>query len=389
MKILHLSDLHYCRKHLQWVEKAMDRAIYVAVERGCDAWVISGDSFDSTMPVHEDAVSAYLKKIVRLKNQVGPGLVLYGTQSHDHPGSLDAVRSLGGRHPVYLADKPEQVAISEYGEWVSPDVPRSKVVFSAMPSLNKADPKVIVIGAQEWVRRHMEAWQLQNRFSRENGIPTVLVTHGTVVGCKTESQYAMVSPDHEFTLETLRLADASATMLGHIHKHQSWSEHGCPIAYPGSLTRLVHGHHDKTGCLIWDVGAMGASFEFIELPARRLLEITFDGPPDVEKLAEATADIDEDTSVRVRWDVDQEHAHEVDKAALQAVLAAAGEVRLEGSINPIVSVRSPGIGVAGTLADKLAAWAKTTGDESLVEGLVDRLDVLQAGGEVEDIVRRI
>lgn len=360
--ILHLSDLHFAPRHLKWVVMAMEHAIAVARDRRIDAWVISGDSFDATQGIHEPCVAEYLR-LCRVLADIAPGAVLYGTASHDHPGSLEMLRTIGGKHPIYVADQPATCEIAG-------------VLFSFLPSLNKADPAVMDLGPRQWVQARMLEFSDQNSTARISGTPTVLVTHGTVTNCLTESKYAMVSPDHEFDVATLATANADAVMLGHIHKHQSWHHGHSTIAYAGSIARLVHGHHDDVGCLLWDVRPDGATFERIICPSRKLMEIEFDGPPDLEKLREATADLDADTAVRIRWDVDQEYAHIVDQEAMREILQGAGEVKLEGTINPVVSVRAAGIGAQMPLHEKLEHWARTTGDEDRVDELQRRLDLL-------------
>ncbi len=409
MKILHLSDLHFCSKHLKWVNCAMSAAVQIAADEKIDAWIISGDSFDATMPVHEPTVDRYAQHL-RLLADISPGLVLYGTASHDHPGSLDFVRTIGGRYPIELVSSPGQYVLEYLEDDVSIYRPQAwtnveklpvhissntRLLVSAMPSLNKALPEVMSKGPREWVQEYMTSWAQGNAQARNQRIPTLLVTHGTVTGCETESKHAMVSPDHEFSIATLASCGASATMLGHIHKHQHWSSGGSTgrgpqvIAYAGSLTRLVYGQHDPAGCLLWDVEANGASFEFRELPSRRLLEITFDGAPDLAKLAQATADVDKDTAVRVRWDVDEEHAHTVDRAGIASVLARAGEVKLEGTINPVVSVRAKGIGGEMTMRERLAAYLATTGDLDSADELHERYQMMVADGDVGVTVERV
>ena len=215
-----------------------------------------------------------------------------------------------------------------------------------------------------------------------------------MTGCQTESGYAMVSPDHEFSVDTLALADTDAVMLGHIHAHQSWPGVLTPtgarstIAYPGSLARLVHGHHDPVGFLIWDVAPGSASFEFCPSPARQLLEITFDGPPDMDDLRELAKTVKPDDAVRVRFEVDEEHASLIDRDAIRALFAGAETLKIEGRVLPVQRVRAEGIGRALTLADKLARWAKTTDSTEALARLQDKLALLQ-GHDVDAIVARL
>lgn len=271
MKIFHTADLHYCPKHLTWVDKAFSASVTRAIKDGCELAVIAGDSFDASMGIHEPAVSAYIRQVARLAEAM-PIVVLQGTYSHDRPGSLDVLLDIGRitANPIWVADEPGRLALyrtpaglvweddlSEYDEYT-----HVELIVCALPSLNKADTAVMEQGAAAWTRRTVGRWANPNALARQRCIPSILVTHGTVVGSLTESNFAMVSPDHEFPISTLLAADCDAVMLGHIHKHQAWRDRTpsaawCTIAYPGSIARLTHGHNDPVGYLTWDVMTAG------------------------------------------------------------------------------------------------------------------------------------
>lgn len=364
MLITQLSDIHYCPKHLEWVDKAMAHAIEVIAKAKPEAIVISGDLFDSTMGIHEPAFYHCFNAVNRLSD-IAPVLMLYGTMSHDRPGALDAFANIRG---VTVVDAPSI-------EWVN-DAP-----FFMLPSLNKALPEVRELGARGYVQKIFADWA---PVAAGIDAPTVLGTHGTINGCHTESNYAMVSPDHEFHLDDLLSVGASATMIGHVHAHQSWTsaETGQVIAYPGSLARLVYGHHKPVGFLMWEVEAQSARFDFIECPSRKLVEIQFSGEPDIEKIK--AMELDKDTAVRVRWNVAEEDVHKIDKAAMAQALAAAGEFKLEGSVTPKETRRAAGISGLPGIRDKLARWCELS--ESEPAPMLDRLEQLLSNA-AEDIAK--
>ncbi|MCW8918935.1 MAG: metallophosphatase family protein [Gammaproteobacteria bacterium] len=386
IKIFHTGDLHFCQKHLEQVDRCMTYAVEQAIADGAEVAVIAGDSFDSAMHVHEPAFARYLELMLQLADAM-PLLILQGTFSHDRLGSLEPLKRLRARYPILVADEPGQWILHEDGvmTWdrVGADtVPlrTDRAVFSCLPSLNKASTEIRehAHGAAGYVADLLSSWGQTNDQARAAGIPTVLVSHGTVSGCVTESNYAMVSPDHEFSVGTLYQAQAQATMLNHIHKHQSWQDNGRLIAYSGSVARLVHGHHDPVGFLLWEVDANSAAFKFHPTPARELIDITFDGPPDIDELRRLAGQYTSDMHhVRIRYEIDQDHAHTIDKDAIREMFTAAGDVRIEATVYPVQSIRASGIGRAMTLHEKLGYWAATTGDEHRLDGLESRLEMLQ------------
>lgn len=399
LRIAHASDLHYCEKHLLWVDKAMSAFVNGAIDANADVAIISGDSFDHQIHVHDPAVHAFLRQVSRLAEHM-PVLVLQGTFSHDRPGSLEVLRTLRGKHSIYVAEHITQVMLLEecgmlrwvpcieyrYEE-VCFEGKKPQLLVSCLPSVNKGAWKAAT-GGEGSIAESIEAvcrgWSETNLKARAAGIPTVLVTHGTVNGSVTESRYAMVSPDHEFSPGVLFGAQASAVMIGHIHAHNAWEHEGRRIAYPGSLTRLIHGHDDPTYWLDWTVGAEASSFKCVPTPARELIDITFDGPPDMEKLRAAAPQC-AGAYVRVRWSVDEEHRHIVDHALMREILAEACEVKLEGRVNPVQRTRAEGLTRTESLSDKLAIWGRVTSTD--VASLQDRLTDLQIY-EADDLIER-
>lgn len=388
IRVLHVADLHYAPKHLDQVDRCFGYAVEHAIEHCADVAVIAGDSFDSTMGIHEPAYAAYLSRIIQLADDM-PVVVLQGTFSHDRQGSLEPLKRLQTTYPILVADKPGQwilqTGLTSVGVAWQPMIngvtfgDRDAAVFSCLPSLNKADPAVREHpqGPAGYVADLLAEWGEVNNRARADEVPTVAVSHGTVNGSITESDFAMVSPDHEFRLDTLHHSKAQATMVGHVHKHQSWQDDGRQVAYSGSIARLVHGHHDPVGFLMWDVGADQCDFEFVPTPARELVDITFDGPPDMDELRRLAADAGADHHVRIRYEIDQDHAHTIDKEAIRQMFDGAGDVRIEATVYPVQSVRASGIGRVMTLREKLGYWAATTGDDDRLDGLESRLEMLQ------------
>jgi exonuclease SbcD len=196
-------------------------------------------------------------------------------------------------------------------------------------------------------------------------VPTLAVSHGTVFGCVTEHGVPMAGFDHEFTTGALFSAGAHATLLGHIHRHQAWmqgkGERRQCIAYAGSIGRFHHGEQGDKGFLLWEFGPDGVYCRLEPTPARRTMDIVFEGRPDLDQLREAVrAQELAGVSVRVRWTVADEDRHEVDRGAIERALSGAADVQLEGRIVPVVRTRAPGISQLVSLADKVRAWATAT-----------------------------
>ena len=388
IRVAHFSDLHYAGATLIEVDRCFSFAVDAAIARGMDCAVISGDSTDHALEVHAPAVEALARNIRRLADHC-PVLMLHGTFSHEPPGALNVFRLLGGRFRVHVADRLQQVALVGDGQWLESEgwrleqiPPSARALFSCVPTVNKAIVAAAVGATEasaavgEQLTALLHGYAPINEAARAAGVPTIGVSHGTVYGCVTEHGVPMAGFDHEFTTGSLFGAGAQAFLLGHIHKHQWWEQDGRMIAYAGSIGRLHYGEEGDKGFLIWDVGAASARFELVSTPARRTVEITFDGMPKLDELRRfAQANDVTGAFVRVRWTMPEEDRHEVDRSAIHGILGAAAEVKLEGRVIPVVRTRAAGISQQSTIAAKIAVWARLT--EARAEPLLGCLEALQ------------
>ena len=391
IRIAHFSDLHYGTKNLAEADRCFGAAIDRAIALGAEAAVISGDATDHGLDLHAPAAERLVAQVRRLADHC-PVLMLQGTFSHEPPGTLAIFRLLGGRHPVHVADRIEQVTLTAQGEWLASTgwcfdrLPgNAHALFSCIPTVNKA-AVAAAVGATDAAQAVGEQLALllrgyapAHRAARRQGVPTIGVSHGTVFGCVSEHGVPMAGFDHEFTTGALFGAEAQAFMLGHIHRHQAWEQESrvgrqC-IAYPGSIGRFHYGEEGEKGFLLWEVDTDQVRFTLKPTPARRTVDIVFDGKPDLDALRAAVARQDvAGAFVRVRWTVADEDRHEVDRAAIERVLAEAAETKLEGRIVPVVRTRASGISQLANLADKVRVWAQVT--EARAEPLLECLEAL-------------
>ena len=377
IRIAHCSDLHYGPKNLAEADRCFGAAVDRAIALGAQVAVLSGDATDHALDLHSPSAERLARQVRRLADHC-PVLMLQGTFSHEPPGTLGLFRLLGGRYPVHVADRIAQVGLTGDGRWVVSDgwrfdkVPAGvQALFSCVPTVNKA-MVAATMGASaaaeatgEQLAALLAGFAPGHRAARRQGVPTIGVSHGTVFGCLSEHGVPMAGFDHEFTTGALFASEAQAFMLGHIHRHQAWQRvgtagHQC-VAYAGSIGRFHYGEEGEKGFLMWEVDADGARFDQVPTPARRTVDIVFEGKPHIDALRTAIAQQDiAGAHVRVRWTVADEDRHEVDRALIERELGRAAEVKLEGRIVPVVRTRAAGISRASSLADKVRQWAQVT-----------------------------
>lgn len=396
MRVAHLSDLHYGERHLQEVHRcaqfAVDRIIEIATQgEGIDLIVLSGDTFDHLLEQNSPALMAAMETVYSLSS-VAPTVILQGTYSHDAPRAIEMWMRLGSDFPVLVADHIGQYGLTRKGVFFPWDhgleLDGIKAIISVLPAINKAHVAAAV-GAEaageatgDHVARLLASWAATHVAARVVGIPSMVISHGTVSGAVTEQGVPMMGLDHEYTTGALFAAQASAVLLGHIHKHQAWIQDGRVIAYPGSIGRLHFGEHDPKGFLLWDLGA-STTFEFVPTPARQLVDIEFMGAPDMDELERLSMTISPGTHLRIRYVVDEEHGASVDHILIERLFAKAAQIKIEARIVPIQRQRAAGIGQAISLRERLVMWCEVTGTEA--PPLLERLAALEAQA-AEDLI---
>jgi exonuclease SbcD len=385
IRVGHFSDLHYSAKNLDEADRCFGFAVDEAIRRGIDVAVLSGDATDHALEMHNPAVESLERQVARLADHC-PVLMLQGTFSHEPPGTLATFSMLRGRYPVRVVQRICQLALLEDGSWAESagwrfdTVPAARALFTCVPTVNKANVAAAVGAADAAIAHGEELAALLagygsiNEAARQSQVATIGVSHGTVAGCVTEHGVPMAGFDHEFTSGSLFSAGAQAFMLGHIHRHQSWEDGGRLVAYAGSIGRFHHGEIGDKGFLLWHVGAALARCELVATPARRTLDLVFEGAPDLAQI-EAALHAQDVTGahVRVRWTVADEDRHQVDREAIRRALKGAMDIQLEGRVVPIVRSRAAGISRCSSLADKVRAWCVVAGvnSEPLLECLTE------------------
>lgn len=402
MKIAHFSDLHYAPGNLEEADRCFGSAVANAITLGTDLAVISGDATDHRLDAHAPSLNRLARQIHRLARSM-PVLMLQGTFSHEPPGTLKNFALMGAEHPVFIAERVQQVSLFD-GQFFASDGPLyspeelkgvlaigADVVFTCLPTINKGQ-LAAAVGAKDAATAlgdvlsdFLAAAGRVNRKLRAAGIRTVGVSHGTVNGCTTEHGVTMAGFDHEFSIGALFDAECDAFMLGHIHKHQEWERAGRVVAYPGSIGRFHYGEEGDKGYLLWDVSAGEARAVLIPTPARETVCIDFDGPPDMARLAEIAAS-STDKFVRIRWQVDEEHRQSVDREAIAALFSGASELKVEARILPVTRSRAQGISLEATVDRKLERWCELTELESAP--LLERFQLLEAN-DAESIATEI
>lgn len=400
VKVAHFSDLHYSAGNLDEADRCLTAAVTAAICSGVDAAIITGDSTDHALDAHSPATRALAAQVKRLSDHC-PVLMLQGTFSHEPLGFLRMLSMVSTRHAISVAD-----GISQWGlvpgigfvRYCENSAFSFKLIVSAMPTLNKAHVAALTEdvvdaaseNARDVIATVIRRWGDFHVAHREKGIPSMVISHGTVFNSISEHGVPMAGTDHELGIDTLFDAKADAVALGHIHRHQVWEEGPQKIAYAGSIGRFHYGEEGEKGWVLWTLNTRaaleedsldhGAHIEFVPTPSRRNVEFVFEGPPDLEVIKARQIEC-EGAFVRIQYTIDEEHRQNVDRAAIRHILEKAADLKIEGRVCIVQRQRAQGISTV-TMSEKLKLWATVTGTPG-VDELHDRLQMLETASADE------
>ena len=377
--VAHMSDLHFCPKNLEESSRTFGFAVSDAIQRKVRAAVITGDSTDHPLEAHEPSLRELARHLKRLADHC-PVLMLQGTFSHEPPGLLKIFEMIGARHTIAVADRIGMFGLDEEGFAPYDEARKYELVITAFPTVNKAD-LVASAGATNAAHDMGEVlFNLMRHFGQINrqltakGIPTMLIGHGTVQDCETEHGVPMAGVDHEFGVGALFSANCDAVALGHIHKHQVWNKGSQILAYAGSIGRFHHGEEGDKHYLVWAMEASNTAFTPVKTPARKTVDIFFEGVPDMQVILDSVRNC-VGAYVRIRYCVDKESRQLVNRDAIKAILAEACHVQIEGKTLVVERQRAAGISTLGSISEKLKSWCDVT--KSPFIPLLERIEDLQ------------
>ncbi|MEN9221123.1 MAG: exonuclease subunit SbcD [Thermostichus sp. BF3_bins_97] len=291
VKLLHLSDIHLgsgqahgyinpatgLNTRLEDFVTSLRLCIDHALEQAVDLVLFGGDAFpDATPPpLHQEL---FAQQFRRLADAGIPTVLLVG--NHDQYGqgqegtSLAIYRALGVSGFI-VGDRLQTHAIATRS---------GPVQVTTLPWLNRST----LLTQQESLGLNAEllAHQLLQRLhlalegeirALQPGIPAILLAHVMVETARYGAErHLSVGKGFTVPLSLLARPAFQYVALGHVHRHQVVCRDPLMI-YPGSIDRVDFGEEkEEKGCVLVEVTAAGASYEFLPLPTRTFHTIRLD-----------------------------------------------------------------------------------------------------------------
>lgn len=280
---IHLGDLHpnnaqtYAGKTILDQETGLNLAltdfrkslkfaydVATAPETRCDVALLTGDLFDSPRP-HANEVRVMVDFICRLAD-VMPVLVISG--NHDisqNPQDATALECLLGISNVFVLERPDSRVLDLNGQQVRfcfIPYPTKGRLLTSQDHKDKS-PEEITALINDGLAAILRAFTLEF----EEGVPNVLLAHGSVSNAKVGDQPRSLA--HDILIPLQETDRFNFVALGHIHQPQ---QVGPNAWYSGSLMRQSFGeeHEEKGFNLIGLEHGQPARVAFVHNPHARV-----------------------------------------------------------------------------------------------------------------------
>ena len=312
IRVLHFADTHIGMENYGTTDSEtglssraldflarMDEMIEYAREGDVDLVIFAGDAFRSRSP--NPTYQREFAGRVRQLSQLAPTVLLVG--NHDLP--LNAAKA--STVDIFQTLDVPGIWVAEDYEARRIETKRGAVVVGAAPYpirarlLADVDLRGKTIAEQDdelgrALHKQLRALGGQADELAEAAAPRLLTGHFSVAGAVWGSERGvMLGRDVVVDLEALADPCWDYVALGHIHRHQNLTaerEDAPPVVYSGSLERIDFGEEKDVKGFCWvELARGGASWDFVEVAARKLLTLRADCRAIENPTAEALAEM--------------------------------------------------------------------------------------------------
>ncbi len=396
MKILHTADIHLGsnafgridpktgrNQRLLDFENSFRFMVDYALSQDIDLFLFCGDAYRTAdpSPTEQQVFAECLRPVA---DQGIPIVMLTG--NHDHPVSfgnasaIDIFQHLAG--DVHVFRRPASKRIDTTSgplQLLALPWPVRSVLLFGHDFRGKTPGDACFLLEQIYVSFIADECK-----KLDPGLPTVLAGHFSVNGHQIAGSERRSPVTHEptFTPAQLTAFPIDYVALGHIHRHQNLatSPDMAPVVYSSSIERVTFNEADqpKGFCLVTIQGSpKTTSYEFIETPARRFLDLNVDvrgkADPSADILAAIQAEEVTGTITRLRYSIEEARRDKVDVTKIRSALKSAFRITsVESVCEPIRRKRRTQL-------------TRNSGLQEALEGWIDQHDHL--AGERDNLVK--
>jgi DNA repair exonuclease SbcCD nuclease subunit len=423
MKIVCLSDVHFCKDHADEALASLKCVEDYAKNNPVDMIGIAGDLFDSATLNSENArLSEFINAIKRL-GDTAPTAMVYGTPSHDVDGSLEIFKTITCKYGITILDPGQAYFLAPMAGGIFPESEANRffnketrlaIVFGIPEPRKKyllADTSVGKDETEDAIREamHKMCFLLAAKRRDYAALPCIVLYHGEVAGSTLQNDQTIErGTGISITIDDLCDIGADYYHLGHIHKPQRAGN--LPAYYAGSIYPKNFGETHQAGFNVVELTQAGpygfnAEVDRVDLPHPQNMKIEVKQSDALKLVKNMTSLLKNPEMVNGKriW-LDMEIAKE-DRAFINAEdllteLLGMGAVpgsRVTLSDIPTETVRAAEITEVNTPAKKFEVWAENSSvkyDGEILQKIVRleseiTMDTGRAAGEWELVSLRL
>ncbi len=336
MHVLHSADWHIGELSGPTIDghnarlldtlKCIDFLVERAIAKQPDAILISGDLFDKSKLWGDNMLFLIDEAVARLRALAGiaPTVLMFGTANHDSLkafGNIDSMRIPN----LHVLIQPSVFAVNTEHELLQ---------IATLPGFDKGYFRAQYPGmAPE--EENKKCSQLLGDMVLGLGaqidasIPSVLMSHYTVVGCELDNgEHVFSQSDIVLPAEALAASPFDFVCLGHIHRAQQVPVVGKQVYYSGALNGLTFNEEGQDkGFWMHEIAPNWFSSEFIKTPHRKFWTIRWNDE-DIQGFLNGkwpmNPDYIKDKIIRIHYSCSDELNKQLNRRALEKSLYEAG-----------------------------------------------------------------
>lgn len=358
MKILHLADSHFQKKRLDECKRCFDYIVEYAIKEKPD-WIFhAGDLFEKNTLINSPEYLAAVNGIMKLAD-VAPVIMIRG--NHDPLYALDIFEKLDAKYPISYYDDMGILKNNDFNLFMLPYMIASDIgTGDSIGDIHKSAAGLIKFRIEE--------------FKKERNLdkPTFIIAHVSILDSRFANSERIQEGEVMLSVDDLNLDWIDGVMLGHIHNSQQDIFEKTRIRYAGAHYRTRFDEIIEPGFFMWTLDGK-ISIDFIEIPARDMVQIVLNEKETKELIAGKALDIPPESDVKLILEIPQGMTKLIDVKKLNYNPSINSNLEVAMRVNPVTEVRSKEIGKAITDKDKLNEWAKVS-DVQITSSIRKKLD---------------
>lgn len=236
-KFAHIADIHARESNWDEISECLTCVQRVCREQKIQFTIIAGDLWDHKLWAHSESFRGTVDWVVRMATY-GPVYILYGTPSHDVPGSHEIFKHVEAANPINVLSE-----VSTEHVYINDDTHETMTKVCELAVL----PHKIIApegDLEQTMATRRAAIEKYVGYLKEDpsSYPRIFIGHLAVVGC------VIPQGTDGYEISPVLLKDFDYAALGHIHpKDQKLPSN---IQYSGSLWHTETGDTSEKGFYI-------------------------------------------------------------------------------------------------------------------------------------------